>query len=536
MKKYRNLLLSVLSGLLLAAAWPTYGFAPIVFVAFVPLLIIEKDLGANTKHGSWIIMLYSFIAFLIFNSITTWWICYASGVGGILACVLNAFLMTLTFQIYHFVRFNAFDKNKGQLALIPFWIGFEKLHYTWEINWPWLNLGNVFATSPSLIQWYSITGVEGGTLWVLLTNILIFKAIDKFINEHDTKELLRKMIAPVCFIIIPIVISVIMFNSYKEESRPIDVVVYQPNSDPYHEQYTLTEAEVLGRFTAMTKPLVDSNTDFIVCPESMMQTRTWENDLSQCNYINYYREYLRENAPGAAVIVGTSTYRLYDKGEEHPASARDRGNGTFYDAYNTNMFIDTTETLQLHHKSKLTPGVEIMPYIRYMPFIENLALDLGGTVGTLGTDKEIIPFWSMNSRAVIGSVICYESVFGAHVAQYVRNNANVLFISTNDGWWRDTQGYRQHCAYASILAIEHRRSIARSANTGISCIVDQRGVITHQTPYWKPDVFKATINLNDKVTFYSRFGDWLADIAVSMILALVVISIINSIANRRNRI
>ncbi len=533
MKKYKNLLLAAASGLLLAASWPTYGFAPIIFLALVPLLLVEEDLGKTTRYGSWSLFGYSFITFLIFNIATTWWVCNSALIAGLLASGVNSFLMTLTFQLYHIVRVTVFGQEKGQLALIPFWIGFEKCHYVWEINWPWLTFGNVFATNPALIQWYTLTGVFGGTLWVLLVNILIFKVIKTYFVCRDRKNGIKQTIAPALLIAIPMIISVIIYNNYEEEENPVEVVVYQPNNDPYSEQYNLTEKELMDEFVARNAPLCDENTDFIVCPESMMQTSVFENHIRNASYVHRFRDFLKEYAPNAAVIVGASTYKIYDEGEEPPASARKYGESRYYDAFNTTIYIDTTETVQLHHKSKLTPGVEIMPYIKYMPFIENLALDLGGTVGTLGADEEMMPFWSMRCGGVPASVICYESVFGEHVTEFVRNYANMILISTNDGWWKETQGHKQHCAYASILAIETRRSVARAANTGISCVVNQRGDVSHETLYWTDASFKAQINLNKEVTFYSQHGDWLADIAKVLVIALIVIAVVNRVGLRK---
>ena len=86
----------------------------------------------------------------------------------------------------------------------------------------------------------------------------------------------------------------------------------------------------------------------------------------------------------------------------------------------------------------------------------------------------------------------------------------MIFIITNDGWWGNTAGHKQHLHYASLRAIETRRSIARSANTGISAFINQRGDIEQATEYWEPAVIQGTIRANDQMTFYGRHGDYLA--------------------------
>src|SRR5574343_444659 len=71
----------------------------------------------------------------------------------------------------------------------------------------------------------------------------------------------------------------------------------------------------------------------------------------------------------------------------------------------------------------------------------------------------------------LAPAVCYESVYGDFMAKYIRSGAEVICIITNDGWWGNTPGHRQHLAYAKLRAIETRKQIIRSANTGISCFV-----------------------------------------------------------------
>ena len=107
----------------------------------------------------------------------------------------------------------------------------------------------------------------------------------------------------------------------------------------------------------------------------------------------------------------------------------------------------------------------------------------------------------------IGTAICYESVYGDYYREYILKGAQVMSIITNDGWWGDTPGYRQHLSYASLRAIETRRSIARSANTGISAFINQRGEIISQTGWWQPAYLNGQLCLNDEITVFVRHGD-----------------------------
>jgi len=112
------------------------------------------------------------------------------------------------------------------------------------------------------------------------------------------------------------------------------------------------------------------------------------------------------------------------------------------------------------------------------------------------------------------------------MAEFIRNGAKSIFIITNDGWWGDTPGHEQHLAYARLRAIELRRSIARSANTGISAFLNQRGDVLQATEYWKQDIIRGTIRPSEQLTFYARYGDYIARTAawlsVFVFLAAIV--------------
>ena len=133
----------------------------------------------------------------------------------------------------------------------------------------------------------------------------------------------------------------------------------------------------------------------------------------------------------------------------------------------------------------------------------------------------------------IGVAICYESVYGEFLTGYVKNGANLMAVITNDGWWRNTPGYRQHVSYASLRAIETRRSIVHCANTGISALINQKGVRTIQTPWWVQTAISGTVNLNEKLTPYVKYGDYTGWIAVFFMILTGLYSVICAFPGRR---
>ncbi len=450
-----------------------------------------------------------------------------------MAILANSFIMSATFWIFHVVKVRLLRANwrlqTANLLFVIFWLSYEFFHHRWDLTWPWLGLGNAFAGNHTWIQWYEYTGTPGGSLWVLGLNLLFFEWLNPVGNNSNGVNGKPKMIYVIAgAIFLPVMISFAMYYSYKEKENTVNIVVVQPNIDPYSEKfYGMNFEEQLNKMLELPKQKTDSTTDYLVFPETALTEEIWENDLKQTSSVHILKEFLKP-FPALKIIIGASTWHLYEEGEKLSVTARKfKQQEGFYDVFNTALQIDNSDSIQVYHKSKLVPGVERMPYPAVFGFLEDLAIDMGGTSGSLGTQEERTVFEDRTQIKDLGfrnkdlkipnpksqipnsvaPVICYESIFGEYVGEYVRNRATLIFIITNDGWWGDTPGYKQHLLYGRLRAIETRRSIARSANTGISCFINERGDISQATEWWKPAVIQENINSNSEKTFYVKHGD-----------------------------
>jgi len=520
----KRLLLSIFSGLLLSFAWPVDGFYPLIFIAWVPLLMLENDLNTSAKTPRTFFG-YSFITVLVWNIITTWWIKNASFGGALMAIVANSIIMAFVLYLFHFIKVKKGEKI-GYMALIAFWMTFEYIHLRWDITWPWLHLGNVFANQIEIIQWYEFTGVFGGTLWVLLVNVLCFKIIKYKIAQLPVKSLCLKVLS---LLIIPILVSLIIYVTYAEKSNPLNVVAVQPNIDPYNEKFSgLSSTQQLEKLLEITNGKLDQETDYLVCPETALVEYIWEDRMHESSDLKKLDSLLKAY-PKLNILIGASTLKVFLPGETVSSTARKFGNTQrYFDSYNTALQLDASGTIQIYHKSKLVPGVEKMPWPAVFKYIEKFAIDLGGISGSLGMQEERVAFFTEDKSFAAGPIVCYESVYGEYVGEYIKKGANFLAIITNDGWWGDTPGYRQHLQYGALRAIETRRSIVRSANTGITATINQKGEIENKTLWWKEAAIKTTVNVNSKITFYTRFGDYLGLIAIFTAIAILLSLMIKS--------
>ena len=548
------LLWSALSGVLWALAWPAIGgVTALSFVAWLPLFHAERlhdQRIGDRKRGS---VPYAMIAFLTWNLATSWWFFMVSEplptklASYLVPVIVNTLLMAIPWWLKRIVKRNI-GEREAAFGLIFFWLAYERLDHSWDMQWPWFSLGNVFATKPSWIQWYEYSGMLGGSLWVLLVNLFIDRAIVAWQRRRPPITALLRAGTALLLIIVPVLFSNVRYNNYAEQGDPVEVVVVQPNIDPYLEKFGGVEPMAqLDRMLQLAENAISDSTALVIFPETALQENAnldlrqdppqlfglWENDLEASRSVDRMRAFQQEHK-GIPIITGMSSSYLFSPMEERPVSARQIGDTPWwYESYNAALFLDHAGRIDRYHKSKLVAGVELMPFEEHLGPLHGVAIDLGGTTGTLGAQEERSNFSDARSGIVAAPAICYESVFGEHVAAHVRNGANMIAIITNDGWWGTSPGYKQHLTFASIRAIETRRSIARSANTGISCFVDQRGNIHNRSEWWVPDARRGTVHLNEELTFFVRHGDAIGRVAIVFSILLILLAWVRLMRRKR---
>ncbi len=524
MNKYKLVALSVTGGILSGLAFSGWCTGLILLISLVPFLIIENHLFQNrNKYTSNAYFIFIIPGFIIFSIISIGWMRVASMTGAIAVILGLAFLMSFALWLAHLIRL----KTSSYLwypAVIIFWLSYEFLSLNVNIVSPWLNLGNGLAKDILFIQWYEFTGSSGGTLWILSSNLLL----TAFLTTPFQKSLKRRVlfILWILIISIPVSLSLIRYSQIKDNSTLArEVVVIQPDYDPYSVKFTIPFEEQLKTSISMAEKHATDNTSWIITPETTVDDPVNLDSLNINKYVLMIRDLVKE-FPRSSVVSGMVSYKIYHESITPPnvSSRRIDGSGKYYDHFNSAIKIDTGTVLEVYHKSKLVPGIEMQFSNGPGRFLSKILPSLGGTKWGYGIQEERTCFMHISDSAKIGPVICYESVFGEFVTGYVKNGAEALFIITNDGWWKNTNGYKQHLAYASLRAIETRRPVARSANTGVSCIIDIRGKRIAESGWWTREVIKGVIYPDTRITTYVKYGDYLLRIsAFSSILLLIAV-------------
>ncbi|QNL50020.1 apolipoprotein N-acyltransferase [Olivibacter sp. SDN3] len=519
MKKYY--LLALLSALLLWVGWPPIPYtSPLLLIAFVPLLIaIEKIiLFEKSKSGSKVFLVASVTA-VVWNTASIYWVynaisavmpAYIAIFISLIPFGLAALLMAFAFRLYYQLR-KRYSIIISLFGLVCFWIAYEYLHQTWELAFPWMTLGNGFASTHQLIQWYEYTGVYGGSLWIWFCNIALFLLVRKKLVYPSFRLTFRQTLGFLLLILIPTISSLIRYFTYEERENPSHMVVVQPNIDPYA-KWSMPIEQQVENLIRLSKEQAQPNTEFFLWPESAIPERppgvNEEEIRGNENYLNI-QHFLNDYKNGN-VLSGIESMLIYDSLET--SSARKFVDiDKYYDVFNAAVLIDNSSKVQFYHKSKLVPGVEQTPFAS-LSFLKPLFAAFGGSTGSYGRQDKPSVFYA-ESGIGAAPVICYESIWGNYVAAYIKQGAQFIAVVTNDGWWGDTSGKSQHLQYAKLRAIENRRWVARSANTGISAFINQRGDVTKKSTWWTATALSENINLNEEITFYTATGDYLAYIS-----------------------
>ncbi len=514
----RKLFLVALSIILLSGGWlGATGLT--LLVALVPLMMIS-DMAEDSRKGWWSTCGWAALTFVGWNLATIWWIGYATPFGPIAATLFSAFYSLLGFMIYHTVSKRA-PRALAYVVLVSVWIALEKFYMEGDLSWPWLLLGNGLSNDIWAVQWYEYTGIYGGALWILICNIFVFE-VQRSVEPRQRR---LRIIRSAVVVFAPIICSLVLFWSYKDSGdEALEISIIQPNVDFYNKG----EDQVLEDNILSLMAKVPTTADIVVLPETVLPRSYWEASFINSPFANRLRDTMSAYSLEAEVVLGLNTLISYDDKVERPYTARKIPNTKrrYYDVFNSAAVVPPmrVDSTQVRHKSKLVIGVENVPSW-LLDLFAFLSVDMGNIqIGQLGVGGAGEAFDIAGER--VGVAICYEGLFGEFFSGFINDGAEVMTVISNDCWWHESPGFRHLYTITSLRAVEYRRSIARSANTGRSGYIDARGVSMESMAWGERGVMTHSVPLNDKVTVYAKFGDFVARIAqlVAMLSLLYYIS------------
>ena len=592
-------LLVVLPAILFGLAWEPMPFTPLVFVAFAPLLLLAHR-GRQT--GGWKHFGLLFLSLLLWNITTTWWVWYASDVGAIAMLLMNSFFMFLPFGLWRmWQRLGPLKwqrRWRADYVFVGVWLLYEFAHHRWDLSWPWLCLGNAFSGMTWYVQWYEFTGTLGGSALILLVNVWVYRAMLlwraaaelKAEGLTDTRLMgmpgfktvegpaipywKRSRVKPLltaalCVVFMGYMSFLVGFlTTYEDsDSKGYWVAAIQPNYDTYEEKFVLDPMQMVREMQAITDTAQAAlrsaqrgslQLNCVLWPETSLVSSINVDFMASDQQVAFLKGMRDRDTLGVDYLMGVNMVHWYpwqgkgrpqvvmpDKSVRTVAAARQSNDPNYwYTLHNSALWLG--DTLSYYHKSKLVPGTEQLPFVSTIPFLESLAisLDENSASGTLGKSARAM---ALGDGVKVAPVICYESIYGDYVSDYVGDGAQWLAVVTNDAWWRNTAGHKQHFSYAKLRAIEQRKWVGRAANTGISGFINPLGESVMESVWYQGRAGRCNVPLenierkdggfvvgagtqlamvqrivpNNKKTIYQQLGD-VGVLAILWVLLLVI--------------
>lgn len=515
--------------ILLALSFPPVSWSFLNWLAWVPVLWMTDRL-IQKRISPWF---YLYHVFVLWNILNTYWVANAALMPAFVAIWLNSFFMLIPWWLARKTKLVV--PVLGWWPLLFYWVSYEQIHHQWELSWPWLSLGNSWAGLPSMIQWYEFTGTMGGSLWIWLINLMIYGWICRRENPlsfriSGTELRSSRLWYSLAIAIIPVLVSLWLYSKPERSGQELEVAVVQPNFEPHYEKFEVDEYTQLRRFDSLSRTVTGPSTRYLIFPETSFGDAGpifRHNQMQEDGRILYWKKYI-DSFPGLQLVMGITSLRDLGPGEPLTRFARKYHRSApprYYEIENAAIQLTAgSDSIMHYRKSKLVPGAEIFPYREWLPFLSPVVDKLGGSLEGLATQPDREVFGDGPDR--IAPVICYESVYGDYMRGYILNGAEAIFVMTNDGWWDDTPGYRQHMAYACLRAIEFRKPVIRSANSGISCFIDDRGRISKATSYGVPAAIVSKVRFSEEMTFFARHGDVAGNVCRLVALIFLLLTLL----------
>ena len=506
-----DLTLATVSGVLLVLSFPKFGHPAFSWIALTPLLMAVS--GATLRRA----FLLGLTTGLIYFTGTLYWITHVMAVyGGLqtwVAIAINAALIAYLalFPALFALLTRRIVMGYGRLALMSapvVWVATELGRTYLFSGFPWVLLGYSQAAVLPIAQLASLLGVYGVSMLVAAVSTVLAMAVagptDRLRQGAGGQEAGHSVRYAPAVVVLVIVLGVAIWggrraaaSEWTHTGERIRVGMIQGNVDQAQKWDVARASTIFQDYLRMTRQAIREGAELVLWPESSTPFLFEENPAEAAQ--------VRALAQQARVPILFGSDQI------------ERGRPDKY--FNSAFLLRADGTIGgVYRKMHLVPFGEYVPMQRLLFFAAPLT-EQSGTFSA-GLNPELLP---LNGHP-ISVAICYEVVYPDLVRQFVAGGSELLTTITNDAWFGQTSAPSQHFQQASMRAIENGRYLVRSANTGISGIVDPYGRVVEQTAIFQPAVLVGEARYLRTSTFYSRHGDILAYASAFATAALVVLA------------
>ena len=506
----KNMFIAALSGLLLTGAFPKIGLDWLAWFALVPLLyaIRNQSAGSGFRLG--------FITGLVHSLSLLYWLVPVMQTYGYLPAYLSVLVLFLLaaflalFMASFAAALSAAAKQPARcLITIPIlWVALEYIRSFIFSGFPWELLGYSQFNRLQLIQISDILGVYGLSALIAFVNGAVFFALLYFTNRRWQDADITKRLATGA--VIALILGIALILSYGHwRLKTIDhliaispktrIGVVQGNIDQAVKWDPAFQIDTVKKYNRLSSSITKQRPDLIVWPESATPFYL----LYDVKPTEMVFEGIRQTATDH--LIGSPSFVQSDEVVRY-----------FNSAY---LISPLTKNMSKYDKTHLVPFGEYVPLKKWLPFLGKMVAQVGDFKA--GAEGKTL-LWKTEQ---LGIQICYEIIFPGLSRAMVKNNASLLINITNDAWFGKTSGPYQHFSMTVFRAVENRRTLVRSANTGISGYIDPAGRVLASTPLLQDAALVQSIPLMRTKTVYTRIGDLFAQVCLASALIVVLLEI-----------
>lgn len=515
----KNIVCAILSGVLLTGAFPKIGLDWLAWVALAPLLYAIKDLSVGTGFG------VGFITGLVhFLSLLYWLVPVMRTYGylpiflSVTVLILLAAVLALFIALFAAALTVIGRKPAGCLTLMPLiWVALEYIRSFIFSGFPWELLGYSQYNRLQLIQISDIFGVYGLSAIIAFGNGAVFMTSLHLIKKRWQQTDITKRLAAGSMIAFILGAALTLayghwrlqaIDSFIAIAPKTRISVIQANIDQAIKWNPAFQIDTIKKYNQLSASATKQQPDLIVWPESATPFYFFY-DVAPSKMVF---EGIRQT--GADYLIGS------------PSFVRTEGVVQYFNsAY---LIIPEEKSMGKYDKTHLVPFGEYVPFKKWLPFLGKMVAQVGDfRAGKLG---QTLPWHG----AQLGVQICYEIIFPGLSRAMAKNNASILVNITNDAWFGKTSGPYQHFSMTVFRAVENRRSLVRSANTGISGFIDPAGRILASTELLQEAVATEMVPMLKQKSIYTQTGDLFAQACLVVVLMVALFKIYKGVVKKRN--
>jgi len=474
-----------LSGLLLALSFPKPGLSILAWMAFLPLLYAVRDRSAKSSFK------LGFLTGFVAYSAVFYWLNIVMTTYGKLPLLIS-FTLTLLMAAYlalylaaaiGLTRFAEEYSVPPVLSFPFFWVALEYARAHLLTGFPWASLGYTQYRTLPLIQIADVTGVYGVSFLIVLVNLFLFQLWRWVRGKDRTTYPFLASATALAFVLLTLFYGFVSLNR-DDSGTEIKVALAQGNIPQDVKWNPAFQEETVAIYERLSREASGTGTQLVVWPESSLPFYYQK----EHEYSQRIRSLARELN---AYLVVSSPALEFQAGKERLL------NSAFLIAADGN-------TVGRSDKIHLVPFGEYVPLATLLPFVKKMVHG----IGDFSPGESVIPLAAPFGK--MGILVCFEGIFPEISREYVRNGAGLLVNITNDAWFGDSSAPYQHLSMTVFRAVENRVPLIRSANTGITALIDSRGHVQRMTRLFREALLSGTVRMGSERSLYTKYGDLFA--------------------------